>query len=162
MPTPERPTTVTVLSRGPVEYRWERRGPRTVLMLHGGHMRASLPIHGRRRRRILRSGIRRTGAQALANRAPRAPRRGCRLSKCLSDEAMWSNRPRSDRMSYRPIRQPQVRACAVSPQTSSWRRPGSADATLRTRFAGATPMRSSAPSEKSRLGATERDRTDDA
>jgi pimeloyl-ACP methyl ester carboxylesterase len=27
-----------------VEYRLERRGPRTVLMMHGGHMRASLPL----------------------------------------------------------------------------------------------------------------------
>jgi pimeloyl-ACP methyl ester carboxylesterase len=32
------------LSRGPVEYRLETRGPRVVLMLHGGHMRASLPL----------------------------------------------------------------------------------------------------------------------
>lgn len=40
----ERPTEVAGLSRGPVEYRLERRGPRTVLMMHGGHMRASLPL----------------------------------------------------------------------------------------------------------------------
>lgn len=32
------------LSAGPVEYRLDRRGPRTVLMLHGGHMRAELPL----------------------------------------------------------------------------------------------------------------------
>jgi pimeloyl-ACP methyl ester carboxylesterase len=40
----ERPTQVADLSRGPVEYRLERRGPRTVLIMHGGHMRASLPL----------------------------------------------------------------------------------------------------------------------
>lgn len=40
----ERPTQVADLSRGTVEYRLERRGPRTVLMMHGGHMRASLPL----------------------------------------------------------------------------------------------------------------------
>jgi len=40
----ERPTEVADLARGVVEYRLERRGPRTVLMMHGGHMRASLPL----------------------------------------------------------------------------------------------------------------------
>ncbi|XVQ07384.1 alpha/beta fold hydrolase [Spirillospora sp. CA-255316] len=44
----ERPTTVTGLPCGPVEYRLEDRGlhddPGTVLILHGGHMRASLPL----------------------------------------------------------------------------------------------------------------------
>ncbi|MBO2448824.1 alpha/beta hydrolase [Actinomadura barringtoniae] len=40
----ERPTEVVELSRGVVEYRLERRGPRVVLMMHGGHMRASLPL----------------------------------------------------------------------------------------------------------------------
>lgn len=40
----ERPTEIADLSRGAVEYRLERRGPRTVLMMHGGHMRASLPL----------------------------------------------------------------------------------------------------------------------
>lgn len=40
----DRPTEVADLSRGAVEYRLERRGPRTVLMMHGGHMRASLPL----------------------------------------------------------------------------------------------------------------------
>jgi pimeloyl-ACP methyl ester carboxylesterase len=40
----ERPTEVAELSHGAVEYRLERRGPRTVLMMHGGHMRASLPL----------------------------------------------------------------------------------------------------------------------
>jgi pimeloyl-ACP methyl ester carboxylesterase len=40
----ERPTQLIELARGPVEYRWEKRGPRVVLMLHGGHMRASLPL----------------------------------------------------------------------------------------------------------------------
>jgi hypothetical protein len=34
----ERPTEVADLPRGAVEYRLERRGPRTVLMMHGGHM----------------------------------------------------------------------------------------------------------------------------
>ncbi|GAA4321826.1 alpha/beta hydrolase [Actinomadura luteofluorescens] len=32
------------LPSGPVEYRLEERGPRVVLMLHGGHMRAGLPL----------------------------------------------------------------------------------------------------------------------
>ena len=40
----ERPTEVARLSHGLMEYRLERRGPRTVLMMHGGHMRASLPL----------------------------------------------------------------------------------------------------------------------
>jgi pimeloyl-ACP methyl ester carboxylesterase len=40
----ERPTEVADLSRGVVEYRLQRRGPQTVLMMHGGHMRASLPL----------------------------------------------------------------------------------------------------------------------
>lgn len=40
----ERPTEVADLSRGVVEYRLERRGPRIVLMMHGGHMRASLSL----------------------------------------------------------------------------------------------------------------------
>ncbi|MDL4815523.1 alpha/beta fold hydrolase [Actinomadura opuntiae] len=40
----ERPATVTETSFGPLEYRLEKRGPSTVLMLHGGHMRASLPL----------------------------------------------------------------------------------------------------------------------
>lgn len=40
----ERQTEVAGLSGGVVEYRLERRGPRTVLMMHGGHMRASLPL----------------------------------------------------------------------------------------------------------------------
>jgi len=39
-----RPTETADLSRGTVEYRIERRGPRTVLMMHGGHLRASLPL----------------------------------------------------------------------------------------------------------------------
>lgn len=40
----ERATQVIDLAGGPVEYRLERRGPRAVLMLHGGHMRAALPL----------------------------------------------------------------------------------------------------------------------
>lgn len=40
----ERPTEVIGLTRGTVEYRLEVRGPQVVLMLHGGHMRASLPL----------------------------------------------------------------------------------------------------------------------
>ncbi|GAA2142015.1 alpha/beta fold hydrolase [Actinomadura napierensis] len=40
----ESPTTVADTSRGPVEYRLERRGPSTVLVLHGGHMRAGLRL----------------------------------------------------------------------------------------------------------------------
>lgn len=44
MTPPECPTTVIELPQGPVEFRWEQRGPRTVLMVHGGHMRASLPL----------------------------------------------------------------------------------------------------------------------
>jgi pimeloyl-ACP methyl ester carboxylesterase len=44
MPEVERPTQVVELPSGRVEYRLEQRGPRTVLMLHGGHMRASLPL----------------------------------------------------------------------------------------------------------------------
>ncbi|WP_217919973.1 alpha/beta fold hydrolase [Actinomadura sp. BRA 177] len=40
----ERATRVITLAGGPVEYRLERRGPGVVLMLHGGHMRAGLPL----------------------------------------------------------------------------------------------------------------------
>ncbi|MFC5750167.1 alpha/beta fold hydrolase [Actinomadura rugatobispora] len=40
----ERPTRLVDLSAGPVEYRLEERGPRTVLMLHGGHMRAGIAL----------------------------------------------------------------------------------------------------------------------
>ncbi|MER6810229.1 alpha/beta hydrolase [Spirillospora sp. NPDC000708] len=40
----ERPTTVTETSFGPLEYRFEERGRSVVLILHGGHMRASLPL----------------------------------------------------------------------------------------------------------------------
>jgi pimeloyl-ACP methyl ester carboxylesterase len=38
----ERPTTVSHLAAGAVEYRLERRGERAVVIFHGGHMRASL------------------------------------------------------------------------------------------------------------------------
>jgi pimeloyl-ACP methyl ester carboxylesterase len=40
----ERPTELAGLPGGVVEYRLERRDPRAVLMMHGGHMRASLPL----------------------------------------------------------------------------------------------------------------------
>ncbi|MEV6769619.1 alpha/beta hydrolase [Nocardia sp. NPDC051030] len=40
----ERSTRLADLSGGPVEYRLEQHGPQTVMMLHGGHMRASLPF----------------------------------------------------------------------------------------------------------------------
>ena len=44
MSSVERPTTVAQLSGGPVEYRFEQRGDTTVLVFHGGHMRAGLPL----------------------------------------------------------------------------------------------------------------------
>jgi pimeloyl-ACP methyl ester carboxylesterase len=40
----DRPTTVARLAAGPVEYRLERRGDQTVLVFHGGHQRAGLPL----------------------------------------------------------------------------------------------------------------------
>jgi pimeloyl-ACP methyl ester carboxylesterase len=40
----ERPTTVAQLSGGRVEYRFEPRGNDTILVFHGGHMRAGLPV----------------------------------------------------------------------------------------------------------------------
>jgi len=40
----DRPTRLMGLPAGPVEYRLDERGPDTVLMLHGGHMRAGLPM----------------------------------------------------------------------------------------------------------------------
>ena len=40
----ERPTTIAELSGGPVGYRFDRRGDDTVLIFHGGHMRASLAL----------------------------------------------------------------------------------------------------------------------
>ncbi|MFI5808549.1 alpha/beta fold hydrolase [Streptomyces sp. NPDC051561] len=40
----ELPVRRALLSRGPVEYRLDRRGPRTVVILHGGHMRAGLAL----------------------------------------------------------------------------------------------------------------------
>lgn len=40
----ERATRVATVAGGPVEYRLERRGPGVVLMVHGGHMRAGLPL----------------------------------------------------------------------------------------------------------------------
>jgi pimeloyl-ACP methyl ester carboxylesterase len=40
----DRATRVIDLPSGPVEYRLDERGPGTVLMLHGGHMRAGLPL----------------------------------------------------------------------------------------------------------------------
>ncbi|WP_433759528.1 alpha/beta fold hydrolase [Nocardia sp. CA-135398] len=44
MPEVERPTQIVELSTGPVEYRLDQRGAQTVLVLHGGHMRASVPL----------------------------------------------------------------------------------------------------------------------
>jgi pimeloyl-ACP methyl ester carboxylesterase len=44
MPGIDRPTTVTRLAAGPVEYRLERRAADTVLVFHGGHQRAGLPL----------------------------------------------------------------------------------------------------------------------
>ncbi|MEV7009297.1 alpha/beta hydrolase [Streptosporangium sp. NPDC051022] len=41
---PERATTVARLPAGPVEYRLEGDGPRTVAVFHGGHMRAGLAL----------------------------------------------------------------------------------------------------------------------
>ena len=38
------PTTVAHLDAGPVEYRWERRGTATVVVFHGGHVRAGLAV----------------------------------------------------------------------------------------------------------------------
>ncbi|MFI7637411.1 alpha/beta fold hydrolase [Nonomuraea sp. NPDC049400] len=40
----ERATDVARLPAGPVEYRLEGDGPRTVLVFHGGHARAGLPL----------------------------------------------------------------------------------------------------------------------
>jgi pimeloyl-ACP methyl ester carboxylesterase len=40
----ERPTTVARLDAGPVEYRLEQRGDATVVVLHGGHVRAGLAV----------------------------------------------------------------------------------------------------------------------
>ncbi|GAA2899805.1 alpha/beta hydrolase [Streptosporangium fragile] len=40
----ERATVVAHLPAGPVEYRLEGEGPRTVLVFHGGHMRAGLAL----------------------------------------------------------------------------------------------------------------------
>ena len=40
----ERPTTIARLSAGPVEYRLERHGDDSVLVLHGGHVRAGLAL----------------------------------------------------------------------------------------------------------------------
>ena len=40
----ERPTEVAQLEAGPVEYRLESHGADTVVVFHGGHMRAGLPL----------------------------------------------------------------------------------------------------------------------
>lgn len=42
--TKDLPTTVAQLDAGPVEYRWDRRGDETVVVLHGGHVRAGLAV----------------------------------------------------------------------------------------------------------------------
>ena len=39
-----RPTAVAVLPAGQIEYRLERRGAAVVVVFHGGHVRASLPL----------------------------------------------------------------------------------------------------------------------
>lgn len=44
VPELERPTTVTQVKAGPVEYRLRRKGPPTILVFHGGHMRAGLAL----------------------------------------------------------------------------------------------------------------------
>jgi pimeloyl-ACP methyl ester carboxylesterase len=41
---PHRPTTVIQLDAGPVEYRLDRRDGGTVVIFHGGHMRAGLAL----------------------------------------------------------------------------------------------------------------------
>jgi pimeloyl-ACP methyl ester carboxylesterase len=38
------PTMVAQLDVGPVEYRWEQRGNATVVVFHGGHVRAGLAV----------------------------------------------------------------------------------------------------------------------
>lgn len=40
----ERPTHIAMLPAGPVEYRLEQRGDATVVVFHGGHMRAGLAL----------------------------------------------------------------------------------------------------------------------
>ncbi|GHE57176.1 putative hydrolase YcgS [Streptomyces capitiformicae] len=40
----EHPTQIAELADGPVEYRFDRRGPDTVVVFHGGHMRAGLSL----------------------------------------------------------------------------------------------------------------------
>jgi pimeloyl-ACP methyl ester carboxylesterase len=40
----ERPTTMVQLRRGAVEYRFDKRGDDTVVVFHGGHARAGLPL----------------------------------------------------------------------------------------------------------------------
>jgi pimeloyl-ACP methyl ester carboxylesterase len=40
----EAPTMVTRLEAGPVEYRLEQRGDMSVVVFHGGHVRAGLPL----------------------------------------------------------------------------------------------------------------------
>ncbi len=39
-----RATEVATLPSGRIEYRYERRGPQTVLICHGGHLRAAIPL----------------------------------------------------------------------------------------------------------------------
>jgi len=39
-----RPTEIVELRSGAVEYRYERRGPVTILICHGGHLRAAVPV----------------------------------------------------------------------------------------------------------------------
>jgi pimeloyl-ACP methyl ester carboxylesterase len=39
-----RPTEVLKSEAGVLEYRWDRRGPQTVVICHGGHLRAAVPV----------------------------------------------------------------------------------------------------------------------
>lgn len=40
----DRPTEVAEFAAGPVEYRWERHGDETMLVFHGGHLRAGIAL----------------------------------------------------------------------------------------------------------------------
>ncbi|MDG6107321.1 alpha/beta hydrolase [Dactylosporangium aurantiacum] len=44
MATLRRPVQLTTVAGAPVEFRFERRGPDVLLVLHGGHMRAGLAL----------------------------------------------------------------------------------------------------------------------
>ncbi|MFI5937919.1 hypothetical protein [Actinoplanes sp. NPDC051494] len=40
----DRPTTTAAFATGVIEYRYERCGSRTLLILHGGHIRAGVAL----------------------------------------------------------------------------------------------------------------------